>query len=344
MSPPRFALAAFIASLVLAFPMLARETAAVSAPFPIQPLPRGVDAMWDAAWIQAPVIRSASADARLRAEAQLLHDEQALYLRVRVQDATRVFASREAVASGEAHFHDSVEFWIGRHQFALAPISGSDAGEVVFYDYLRAKLKELESQKVELGEDGYSLIVRLPWAILEQKYAPRRFFQFALSFVDFESPPAGPAGRRTRRQIWAPADLKVDRPVTYGAAFLNDSLPVAACSSVLAPFFVPEVEVGAFFPRYRLFLYPSRDYARIAIHMRVSDAEGAVRFERVSRLEGEALMIDLPPGKTAGVERLDFHVAFDDGAQFGPVPLEFFSSGEKPLRDYRSDRRAPEDF
>ncbi len=312
--------------------------AAPHAPFPVQPLARGADWRGESAWNGAAAcVVSAEKSDDLQARVMFLHDIDALYLNCVARDDSVTTAPSEAVAPGECRLYeyDSMEFWIGRHQFTV----GVCGDKVLVYDYLRNRIV-VEAETVSTNAaSGYTLRSRIPWKALEFEPAPRKSLQIAIQINDVDMKD----GARSRATLFAPKEMQWDKPASYGAAFLNDTIPVDQCATTLEPFCLPEVETGAFIDRTRLILRPNAFYGTATFRIKATSPKGEELYDGSAQVDATPLLIDLPTGKTPGICRLELSLMLAAGL-FGPVTMEYFSPGDKPLRDYRGTKEPPTDF
>lgn len=314
--PARAALLTVLASLLVA----------AEAPFPIQPLPAQER---EEAWRAAPALVLAAADpADLCAEVRLLHDADGLHLRCAAVDQALAEAPA-GTTPGELYRFDSLELWLGREQYVVGAVDGV----AVAWDYARQRAVPGATAAWQREAGGWSLAATLPWAGLGLAPRARASLQIAFQVNDVDG------ARRATRML--PAAMEWDRPLTYGWAFLNRELPVAACSATLAPAFHAEVETGAHQPRTRLLLRPVG--MAMTVRVAATGPDGAPLWRGDLRLDGQAATVDLPTGAAAGIARAELTPVTAAGA-FAPQVLEYFTSGARPLAEYRGARTAPADF
>ena len=103
-----------------------------------------------------------------------------LVVEARVRDATPVALADAGVGIDEAYLADSVEFWIGRHQFVMAatPAGGR------LWDYLYQRPVAGAETTFEKTADGYRLRTAVPWEVLGLSPKDGVCFPFALQVND----------------------------------------------------------------------------------------------------------------------------------------------------------------
>lgn len=310
--------------------------AATDAPFAIQPMPAGAD--WRAAaGPNVPVIViSAKQPENCTARATFVYDEKNLYVRCEVRDDSVELAPADAISKEQSRLsqYDSFEFWIGRHQFCIGALGDS----AVALDNLRERPVPGAEVAFNRTQDGYVLAARLPWVSLEFTPSPRKCFQLGVQVNDVD----GKDKNRTRSTYVAPAEMIWDKPTSYGAAFLNDNISLDTCAPRLAPMFLPEIDLGVDLVRTRLNLKGVPEYKDLLVRYAAYNPKGEVLARGEVRCAPDAF-VDLPTGADAGISKLELTGVLGAG-EFGPVSREYFSPGNKPLREYRSAMEPPADF
>lgn len=303
----------------------------IQAPFPIPIAHFRGDFAVDSAWKGIPVISATAGE--FTGEAQFQYDEEALYLRAMVGNPERRFAPAEALTKNACRLYeyDSVEFWLGRHQYTVG-IAGGRGGA---FDYTVGKRLDEAAVTGKPSPEGYEIVARLPWKSLDFQPEKRKLLLLSVWFNKM----ARTGGTLARSQAWIPATAEWDRPSTYGAAFLNDTIPLDKCAPVLAPLAEVSIETAAALAQDRLILGSSPVYGALDFRCVVGR-----RFEQTVRSGASPVLLALPVAPIPEISRLDLYATFPGGDSFGPLSVEYFSHGSQPLSDYRSSRELPKDF
>jgi len=315
--------------LLIAVGLSQLQASEIQAPFPIQKLQ--ADFTNDTAWKEVPII-SVTSD-RFEGETQMQYDDEALYLRVAVVNPEAVFAPAETITETDCRLYqfDSVEFWIGRRQVAVGVVDGR--GEA--YDYTAGTRLAKAVVEGKRTKEGYEILARLPWKSLEVQPEKRKLLLLSVWFNKMRRD----GEKNPRTQAIVPATAEWGNTTTYGAAFLNDEVPVENCAPTLAPLAGVLVETAAFIPQDRLILKSTLAYGPLDFRCTVGD-----RFARTVRSGEPPALVDLPISEAPEIARLDLTAEFSGGNSFGPVSLEYFSHGPKPLTEYQSSHEPPKDF
>ncbi len=165
-------------SVLLLLLTIASSACAYRLPYPVQPSDR------------APVVFALDTGTEVLGTASLGWGSEHLVVNVRVQDRTPVFLNQAGVPLGEAYMADSVEFWVGRHQFALVP----RADDLVCWDYLYRRTVALPRGNWRPLDNGYAIYARVPLAALGLAGKAGEYFQLALQVNDRAPSPPGETG------------------------------------------------------------------------------------------------------------------------------------------------------
>ena len=263
---------------------------------------------------------------------KLGHDAGHLYLQARIPDASRCTLEEAKVPLNEAFRADSLEFWLGRHQYTLA----LQGGRLQLYDYLRGReLPVTASSHGAYREGGYDYFVGVAFSELGEEPLSGRTVPFAFQVNDRNS------GGEVERRLY-PAAMEWDHPVSY--------VPVHFSTSPDAPSgpFAPPLSI-----RIRQFAHEPRVSCAVRRLPGFEESDFAYRLLRPDGSEfqrgklpagtGEQLL-ELPVDPAGpGLYRLEFFLC-RDGAEYGPIAEPYFNPGREPLRSYRSPRRAPTDL
>ena len=301
----------------------------IQAPFPIQKLQ--ADFSKSSSWKDVPIISDSSEG--FKGETQFQYDDSALYLRTIVSNSETVFAPDDAFTNNSCRLYeyDSMEFWLGRHQLIVGIVSDRGAA----FDCTAGQAVEKAELSAKRTSDGYEIIARIPWKSLDLQPEKRKYLPLSVWFNKVRHS----NGTAQRIQSKIPTTAEWDRPATYGAAFLNDNIPLKKCAATLAPLSVPTVETAAFISQDRLILQSSPAYGALNFRCVVGS-----RFDQIIRSSSPPTLVALPAASAPEIARVDLYAQFPEGNSFGPISIEYFSHGTKPLGEYRSLHEPPDDF
>jgi cephalosporin-C deacetylase-like acetyl esterase len=214
--------------------------------------------------------------------AALAWTKQHLVIEAQVRDATPVSLADAGVGIEEAYLADSVEFWIGRHQFVAA--TTPKGGQL--WDYLYCELVPGAEVAAEEADDGYQLRIRVPWTavlcssgspctagaahpLLTKRSAqfppqgvrsppctslsdstapsllPGLCFPFLLQINDRQRVQDGERWKDSGRQLCFPCTATWDRVSTYGTVCLATG-PVPGAATAPAPFASLDIRTYAY--------------------------------------------------------------------------------------------------
>jgi cephalosporin-C deacetylase len=307
--------------------LLASPALAYRFPYPVQPS------------TQAPLVFTLDMGKEALGTASLGWSSDSLVLNVRVQDRTPVSLAQAGVSLGEAYMADSVEFWVDRHQFALA----ATAEGLRCWDYLYLRQVALPRGNWRAQSDGYALYAQVPLSALGLKGQEAEHFQFALQVNDRAPTAAGQTAPVIRRPLF-PAGATFDRPSTYGSVFLNRSQPLTECAPSPRPFATLDLRPYAYARQIEALVQRSPYFAD-------ADLDIETREEESRRLWGNYV--------EPGAGRQVMPLAWDEkrvgifsarlSLMIGQTPYAalteyYVNSGPTDLAHYASPRPAPTDL
>ena len=164
------------ACLVLMMGLSAAYPSATEAPFPVVRLAGEFSV--ESAWKNVSEISVVSEG--FQGTTQFQYDDEALYIRTVVRNSAAVFAPAEAVSKEQCRLYeyDSMEFWLGRHQFTIG-IAGECAEA---FDYTAGRKIDGAEVLFKRTPGGYEIVARLPWAGLPSPHGKRELLILSVWF------------------------------------------------------------------------------------------------------------------------------------------------------------------
>ncbi len=262
-----------------------------------------------------------------------------LVLNVRVQDRTPVSMAQAGVALGEAYLADSVEFWVNRHQFALAPTPEG----LRCWDYLYLREVALTRGNWRAQADGYALYAQAPLSALGLQGQEAEHFQFALQVND-RAPTHPAVSSLGVRRLLFPAGAVFDRPSTYGSVFFNRAQPLTECAPSPRPFATLDLRTYAYSKQVEALVQRSPYFADADLDLETRDQEGKRLWGGYVEPGAGKQVVPLRwEEKRAGVfsARLSLLVG---QTTYAALTEYYVNSGPTDLAHYVSPRQAPADL
>jgi cephalosporin-C deacetylase-like acetyl esterase len=309
------------------FMWVAGQAAAAVVPYAVLPV------------AQARAYPLLTADGEDLGTAALGWNERHLVIEAQVRDATPVMLDDLGVGIDEAYLADSVEFWIGRHQFVMA---GTPEGGRL-WDYLYQRPVEGAETVFRKTPDGYRLRTAVPWEILGLSPEDGASFLFALQVNDRQRFKDGERWKESGRQLLFPPGAVWDRPSTYGLVALAGA-PVAGAVSAPAAFASLDIRTYAYAKQAEAIVQRVPAFADAALRLVCRAPDGAVWSDQpVPAGDGKMLLNLAWNEKQAGICTAELWLDVE-GRRFGPVAESYFCAGPTTIAGYRSPRQAPDDL
>lgn len=262
-----------------------------------------------------------------------------LVIEASVQDATPVALADAGVNIDAAYRADSVEFWVGRHQFVAA--ATPDGGQL--WDYLYHELAPGGEVTAEQKDNGYRLRISVPWSALQLDPAPGLCFPFLLQVNDRQRVKDGERWKDSGRQLRFPATATWDRVGTYGTVSLAGA-PVAGAAPAPAPFASLDIRTYAYAQAAEAMVQRAPSFANSALRLVCRAPDGAMLSDQPVPAGAGNMLLNLAwDEKQAGICTAELWLKADD-KRFGPVAEPYFCAGKTTIAEYRSPRKAPEDL
>lgn len=288
---------------------------------------------------RAQVYALTAADGERLGTAALGWTDRDLVIEASVRDATPVALADAGVGIDEAYLADSVEFWVGRHQFVAA--ATPEGGRL--WDYLYHELVPGAEAVAEQTDDGYRLRMRVPWSALLLDPEPNLCFPFLLQINDRQRVKDGERWKDSGRQLRFPATAIWDRVSTYGTVFLANG-PAAGAAPAPAPFASLDIRTYAYAKQLEAVVQRTSDIADSALRLVCRGPDGAVLSDQpVPAGEGRMLLNLAWDEQQAGMCTAELWLEAD-GKRLGPVAEPYFCAGPTPVAEYHSPRKAPSDL
>ena len=265
---------------------------------------------------------------------------EAFVVDVRVRDTTPVALDDIGVGLHQAYLADSVEFWIGRHQFVAA----KTAAGARLWDYLYGHAVDGAEVVFDTTADGYRVRVAAPWPALAMTPQPGLSFPFMLQVNDRQRVRKGERWKASGRQLMFPARATWDRVSTYGTVFLATGA-VAGAAPEPTPFAALDIRAFAYAKRVEAVVQRLDPFTNAELIL-VCRAPGGKPLAEIPIMSGaqSRLLVPLPWDESqAGIHRAELYLV-RDGRRYGPVAEPYFNGGPTTIAAYRSDRHAPADM
>ncbi len=265
--------------------------------------------------------------------------QEVLVLEVQVHDATPVSLAEVGVGIDEAYLADSVEFWIGRHQFVMA--ATPEGGRL--WDYLYQQPVADAMAVFKKTDDGYRVRVEVPWAALAMTAQAGLSFPFLLQINDRQRIKDGERWKESGRQLLFPTTATWDRVSTYAMVFLASG-PVSGAAPAPSAFASLDIRTYAYAKQAEAVVQRAPAFANSALRLVCRRPDGAVLSELpVPEGSGRMLLNLAWDEKQAGICTAELWLDVGDRS-LGPVVEPYFCAGATTLADYRSPRKAPDDL
>jgi len=266
-------------------------------------------------------------------------NERHLVIEAQVRDASPVSLTEVGVGIDEAYLADSVEFWVGRHQFVMAAMPAG--GQL--WDYLYQCPVAGAETLFEKTPDGYRLRTALPWEALGLSPKDGVSFPFALQVNDRQRVKDGEKWKESGRQLLFPLGAVWDRVSTYATVFLASG-PVVGAAPAPSAFTSLDIRTYAYAKQAEAVIQRAPAFADSALRLVCRGPDGAVLSEQpVPAGEGRMLLTLAWDEKQAGICTAELWLDAD-GKRFGPVAEPYFCAGNTTIAEYRSPRKAPDDL
>jgi cephalosporin-C deacetylase-like acetyl esterase len=262
-----------------------------------------------------------------------------LVVEASVRDATPVSLADVGVGIDEAYLADSVEFWVGRHQFVMAatPAGGQ------LWDYLYQGPVAGAETLFEKTPDGFRLRTAVPWEALGLAPKDGVSFPFALQVNDRQRVKDGERWKESGRQLLFPSGAVWDRPSTYGTVALAGA-PAAGATPAPAAFASLDIRTYAYAQHAEAVVQRAPVLANSALRLICRGPDGAVLSEQpVPAGDGKMLLNLAWDEKQAGICTAELWLEAG-GKRLGPVAEPYFCAGPTTIAKYRSPRQAPDDL
>ncbi len=273
--------------------------------------------------------------------------KQHLVIEAQVRDATPVALADAGVNIDAAYLADSVEFWVGRHQFVAA--TTTKGGQL--WDYLYCELVPGAAVAAEEADDGYQLRICVPWNALGVSPEDGVSLPFALQINDRQRVQDCERWKESGRQLLFPSGAVWDRPSTYATVFLA-SAPVSDAASMPAAFASLDIRTYAYAKKAEAVVQRAPAFADSVLRLVCRAPDGTVLSEQPvsapSTSSGQAgageMLLNLAWNeKQAGICTAELWLEADD-KRFGPIAEPYFCAGQTTIAEYRSPRQAPADL
>ena len=262
-----------------------------------------------------------------------------LAIEASVRDDTPVSLADAGVGIEEAFMADSVEFWVGRHQFVAA---ATPAGGRV-WDYLYARLVEGAEADFEKTPQGYRLRATVPWNALGVSPEDGASFQFALQVNDRQRVKEGERWKDANRHSLFPRGAVWDRPSTYGIVVLAGA-PLAGAAPAPAAFASFDIRTYAYAKKVEAVVQRAPAFGDCALRLVCRGPDGAVQSDQPVPAGSGRVLMDLAwDEKQAGICNAELWLEAD-GKRFGPAAEPYFCAGPTTIAQYNSPRKAPDDL
>lgn len=280
---------------------------------------------------------------RLYGHASLCWTQQHLILKVAIHDQTPITISDINVGPDTAYKADSVEFWLGRHQFNIA-YDGKTAG---VWDCLYSYRLPKTTVQYQQSESGYQFKASIPWGELGIQPQTGLTLPFLMQVNNRLNMQEDLRWKEKVRQIHFPTTATWDRVSTYGLIFLSDGKQTNTASQPLS-FATLDIKPFAYQKKVHAVIKPLAPFGDMPMVLVIRDAQNQVVSElNLPGLSAESvagLHVDLPwMDEKTGIFQAQLYIV-DQNKRYGPVTEPYFNAGPVPIAKHQSDRQAPDDL